>query len=61
MKSKMSGIHANNYSELFPTKFSAVIFVTYMGLFINQGAFSHPCPCTGSLILTFPVCILQES
>ncbi|XP_063241485.1 UDP-galactose transporter senju [Bacillus rossius redtenbacheri] len=26
-----------SWSELFPTKFSAVIFVSYMALFINQG------------------------
>ncbi|PSN45928.1 hypothetical protein C0J52_20207 [Blattella germanica] len=28
-----------NWSELFPTKLSAVIFVSYMVLFINQGIF----------------------
>ncbi|KAF4514194.1 UNVERIFIED_CONTAM: hypothetical protein B566_EDAN019393, partial [Ephemera danica] len=26
-----------NWGELFPTKWSAIIFVSYMGLFINQG------------------------
>lgn len=30
----MGGI---NWSELFPTKTSAVIFVSYMLLFVNQG------------------------
>ncbi|KAK7792619.1 hypothetical protein R5R35_009152 [Gryllus longicercus] len=28
-----------NWKELFPTKFSAVVFVSYMVLFINQGIF----------------------
>jgi len=28
-----------NWSELFPTKLSAVVFVSYMILFINQGIF----------------------
>ncbi|XP_067009737.1 UDP-galactose transporter senju [Anabrus simplex] len=28
-----------NWSELFPTKWSAVVFVSYMVLFINQGIF----------------------
>jgi hypothetical protein len=28
-----------NWSELFPTKLSAIIFVSYMVLFINQGTY----------------------
>jgi hypothetical protein len=30
----------SNYKELFPTKMSFVVFISYMALFINQGKFS---------------------
>jgi hypothetical protein len=29
------------YKDLFPTKLSFVIFISYMALFINQGKFSY--------------------
>ena len=29
--------NAKVFKELFPTKLSFIVFVSYMGLFINQG------------------------